>query len=45
MDLRGGLEMQGKGRGRALMKAVLDGAHDRGYKEANAYVMPENLAS
>ena len=38
-------EMQGKGLGRALMGAVLEVARDRGYKVANAYVMPENLAS
>ncbi|MBU4383463.1 MAG: GNAT family N-acetyltransferase [Proteobacteria bacterium] len=45
VDFAVATEMQGKGLGRALMKAVLDVAHDRGYLVANAYVMPENMAS
>ncbi|MBU1275367.1 MAG: GNAT family N-acetyltransferase [Proteobacteria bacterium] len=45
VDFAVATEMQGKGLGRALMGAVLDVARDRDYLAANAYVMPENMAS
>ena len=45
VDFAVSTEAQGKGLGRRLMGAVLNVARDRGYKVANAYVMPENLAS